>query len=353
MPAIYKTIKKPSFSVPNDSALKISDDEITASIEDLVKAKDDLKQEDIFSDEFVELTALTVMTWEMIYIRLWKSFMELHKLIGRTADDTLRHIYKTRKDTILNKDIEFLTEGFDPTLEPSNFKSLNLEHKDIEEMYKSIPATRRIKTSKGKYAERVSTVHKYLKMRDDMYLLTSAIVLKIRSILIETGEKLVDESIFFDKNDIFYFEHKELNNIINDEFYGNVPFTLNFRKWQNARYGALCLPYDIYEKDIERAEEVAQSQISKSEKEKVIPCMSFFNKDMSTEKFKCAKAFQLSAIKNMEGTEFVVTETATMFSHITEYCAVTDTPLYTGARFASLLLKGRKVKTSELELGYE
>lgn len=349
IPAIFKTIKKPSFKIPDDSALKISDEEIQSSINDIEEASGGIAQEDIFSDDFIELIALIVMTWEMIYIRLWKAFMEVSKILGKDMDETLKHIYMTRSDSILNRDIPQIMKSFDPASSVTSFKGLSIEHISPEAMLKSLPATRRLKTNKGKYLTAIKSAHEYLKMRDELHITTSNAVMKIRDVLIETGQKLKDESIFYEAEDIFFFEQKELNNIINDEFYGNVPFTLNFRKWQTSRFASLCLPYELYEKDVEKSEEIAHGQISKTMEEKSISCMSFFHKDVETEDFIVGRGIPLCDIKG-ETPDAIIAESATMFSFVTEFCAVKDIPLYTGARFANILLRNKKVSSTGVQL---
>ncbi len=74
----------------------------------------------------------------------------------------------------------------------------------------------------------------------------------------------------------FFFEVSEIKNIIGDEFYGNIPFTTNFRRWQNARFSALCLPFNLYEKDVEDAERIALTQIEKINEREAYTMLSSF-----------------------------------------------------------------------------
>ncbi len=345
-PSIFKSVKKPSLGVPNDADLKISDDEILESIKDITDSTAELTQEDIYSEEFIELVALTVMTWEMVYIRLWKSATAVHKLLSKDIDLTMQHIYKTRSDSILNESFEGLCTCFDPAVAGYDFSGLNITHTSIEDMYKTIPAAKRLTLKKTKYKEKIEDSHKYLRMRDDLFIALSMLTNKIRTLLLESGTQLNNEQMLHDKNDIFLFEVSEIKNIIGDEFYGNIPFTTNFRRWQNARFSALCLPFNLYEKDVEDAERIALTQIEKSTKEKLIPCLALFHKDTVTDNFTVRMNFGLNSLKDVVGKDIVVAESASLFSFIAEYCAVTDTPLYTGARFASLLVQNKILTTS-------
>jgi hypothetical protein len=347
VPSIFKSVKKPSLGIPNDADLKISDEEIQESIKDITDSTDKLASEDIYGDDFIELIALSVMTWEMVYIRLWKSFTSLHKLLSKDIDTTLIHIYKTRADSILNTSFDNLCTSFDPAVEEKAIDSLELDHISIEEMYKTLPAGKRITLGKNKYAERIEDAHKYLKIRDELFLAISKLTSKVRSLLLESGRQLNKDQILNDINDIFLFEIGEIKNILGDEFYGNVPFTTNFRRWQNARFSALCLPFNLYEKDVEDAERIALSQIDKSTKDKTIPCLSIFHKETSTDNYTVRMNYKLNNIPEAVGKEFVISESASLFSFITEYCATTDTPLYTGARFANLLTCNGIVRTSK------
>ncbi|PLX67156.1 MAG: hypothetical protein C0603_10895 [Denitrovibrio sp.] len=347
VPALFKSVKKPSIGVPNDADLKISDDEILESIKDIADSIADLKPEDVYSDEFIELIALTVMTWEMVYVRLWKSFTNLHKLISKDIDTTLTHIYKTRSNSILNIGFDKICTCFDPAIIEHKIESIGLKHLSIDYMYKTFPTSKRLTLSKSKYAERITEAHSYLKMRDDLYLAISAMTSKVRSLLLESGTQLHNDQMLSDKNDIFLFEVTEIRNIIGDEFYGNIPFTTNFRRWQNARFSALCLPFNLYEKDVVDAEKIALSQIDKSTKEKNLPCLSLFHKEITTSNFTTRMNFRLHDIKEAVGKDVVITESASLFSFITEYCATTETPLYTGARFANIMIQDKTITTTK------
>jgi len=351
--SIFKTIKKPSIGIPNDSDLQIGDEEILEAIRDIKESTSQIKPEDIYSESFIELIALSVMTWEMVFIRLWKSFTQVHKLIGKDIGDTLQHIYMTRSDSILNTDFESFQHFFDPAFAPSRVEGCNLSHTSMEDMYKSFPAGKRLTTNKGKYVERIANAHKYLHMRDELYIAISELTKTLRNILLSTGEQLIANSMITDVNDIFYLEMSEIKNIIGDEFYGNLPFTINFRKWQNSRFAAICLPYNIYEKDVENADSIASSQIEKSRSEKKIPAMSFFHKELSTKDYSASISYQLCDLKGLENKDAVIAESAGLFSFLTEYCAVKGKPLYTGARFANLLLQDQIITTAENSISFQ
>jgi len=352
-PVLFKTIKKPLFGIPNDSDLKISDEEVLDAVKEIETIISELTHDGVFGEQFTELAALTVMTWEMIYIRLWKSFTSFNKLLGKDFSEALLHIYKTRSDSILNADLENISENIDPVSKSTNIKSLDLQHYTTEEMFKTLGSAKRLTMNKSKYMQKLSECHTYLKMRDELYLSIMKLTNKLRGILLEYGQKMVDDSMLTNVDDIFYFEMREISNIINDEFYGNIPFTINFRKWQNARLKALCLPYNLYEKDVEQADEIAMKQINNAMTGKTLSCLSHFHKEMQTDNAAVERCCPLSKIGSLVNKDIIVTESASIFSFITEYCAVSEKPLYYGARFAELLLQGKTISTKENELTYE
>ncbi|PLX70537.1 MAG: hypothetical protein C0602_03225 [Denitrovibrio sp.] len=352
-PSIFKKVKKPFFGIPDDSDLKIKDSEITETLDDIKQSVKKLDSQDIHTDEFVELTALCVMAWEMVYIRLWTAFTSFHKLTGKKLNDTLTQIYQTRSDSILNKDIQAVHSCFDPAVAPCDIKSLGLEHLTPDEMFKTLPSSKRLTLSKSKYIEKLNKCHEYLRMRDELFLLCSSLTGKLRSILIETGESFVKDQMITNTNDIFFFELSEINKILQDDFFGNIPFTLNFRKWQNERFSALCLPNMLYEKDIVNAEEFASAQINKSITEKHLPCLDFNHKELATENYAASLAFRLSDLQNISDKDVLISESASLLSFTAEYAFASETPLYTGAKFAGLILKDKKISTKDNGICYE
>lgn len=346
IPAIYNKLEKPSFEIPKLSALKMSDEEIVQTMDELEADAVAMDQSVLLSEKFVEAIGLSVMTWEMIYICLWHSFAKIHKALGTDIDGTLRHVYKTCPAGILNNSGSIMPY-FDPAFAPVEMKSAEIETLPCEEMHKTLPASKRILLSKGRYAELMADFHKYISMRDRMYLIMSKTAESVRNILLKAAEKLLNDNIINEKNDIFFFEMKEINNIINDEFFGNIPFTLNFRRWQTARFGAMCLPNYLFEKDVRECMDIAEKQIEGSKEHKNIPCVSFFHRDTETNDYLCSSGVPPAETFMAKGRDAVITESASLFSHIMQYCAATDTPLYTGARFAPLLIKGQKIKTGK------
>lgn len=346
-PTLFRSVKKPVFGIPDDSDLKISDTEIEEAAQDVAKAIEELKPEDMFGENFLEMTALLTMTWEMVYIRLWKAFASFHKFLGKSIDDTLIHIYKTRGDSLLNLDIADVSADIDPASAHGDFKGLGLAHLSIDEMYKTLGSAKRLTTNKAKYTDKLEECHAYLKMRDDTYLSFMKLTAKLRGFLGDYGKKMVEDSMVTDASDIFNFELKEINNIINDSFYGNIPFTVNFRKWQGARFSAMCMPYNIYERDVQEASTIANQQIENSEKAGSITCLSYFYNNKADAEPAVRKSWNLLNIHEAADKNAVITEAGSMFSFITEYCAVTEKPLFSGARFADLLLKDKKISLSK------
>lgn len=344
LPSIYKTIKKPSLDTPKMSALRLAEGELANTIEDIERTAESLTESLLFDNEFFELPALSVMAFEIAAVGLWHTFTEFMKATGLEYEDALRHIYKTRKGCLLRHEGEVMPV-LDPAAEPVVLKPVTIEPVQPDDMYAKLPSVKRLLLSKGKYIALLSAAHKALEDADSVFLALSKLVLQVRRVLLETGNRLVENCILTDASDVFFFEHKELQNIIGDSFYGNVPFTLNFRRWQSARFASVCLPGYLYEKDVENYKEIAEKQITKSKTDKTIPCTSLFHRELETDNFICRHGFNLGNIKDAQDADAVVAESASLFSCITQYCAMSDKPLYTGARFAALLTKDKQIKT--------
>ncbi len=344
LPSIYKTIKKPSFDVPKVSSLHLADGELANTIEDIERTADDMTGNSLFSNEFFEIPALSVMAWEIAAIGIWHAFTEFMKSTGLGHEDAMRHIYKTRAGGLLRFEGAIMPV-LDPAAKPVVLKPLDIPCESSEATYAKLPSMKRLVLSKGKYSALLTVCHKALDDTDKVYLTLSKLIMKMRETLLETGRNLVENRVLTDENDIFFFEHKEIQNIVADSFYGNVPFTLNFRRWQSSRFASVCLPGYLYEKDVENYKDIAEKQIKKSETEKTIPCMAFFHKQLETDNFVCRHGFSITDIKDAQKADIVIAEGASLFSYIAQFCAATDKPLYTGARFAPLLTTGKKIKT--------
>lgn len=344
LPSIYKTIKKPSFDVPKISVLKLAEGELQNTIEDIERTEENMTESSLFSEEFLEIPALSVMAWEIAAIGTWHTFTDFIKSTGLDYEDAMRHIYKTRAGGLLRFNGEIMPV-LDPAVKPVVLEPLDIPLEPIEAMYAKLPSMKRLMLSKGRYSALLAACHTSLDDTDKVYLALSKLIMKIRGTLLETGKRLVENRVLTDENNIFFFEHKEIQNIIADSFYGNVPFTLNFRRWQSSRFASVCLPGYLYEKDVENYKDIAEKQMTKSETEKTIPCMAFFHRQLETDNFVCRHGFSIADIKDVQKADIVIAEGASLFSYIAQFCAAADKPLYTGARFAPLLTKGKKIKT--------
>lgn len=345
LPSVYKNLKKPTSDVPNLSVLNLKDEEITSALDDIKSSAASLTREEMLSDSFFELTALCVMAWEMSYLTMWQAFTEILKLTG-DAETAMKHAYKTRIGGLLTTDM-LVMPFLDPAYEPVRLCPLRFEAIPAEELYKSLTPSRRLLTSKAKYIEKLTKMHTALDRMDDTFTAVSSLVMKIREILIDTAKGMIEKSIIKDESDIFYLEYKEIKNIVNDEFYGNIPFTLNFRKWQNHRQGALCLPPYLYEKDVENLSTITEKQMDTSMSANSIPCMSYFHKLMKTDNYICRNSFGIGDIKVIANYDAVIAESASIFSYVAQFCTIMEKPLYTGARFSRLLTEGRTIETAE------
>jgi hypothetical protein len=346
----FLKLTKPVFDTPDDKDIKVSDSEIEEALKDISTAIDSLSAEDMFTEDFYELPALIAMAWEMVYIRLWKSFTIAHKMLGKSIDDTLRHIYKTRADSLLCFENRLHTKS-DPSCEASLIPPLCPERLSMDELYNSLPAMKKLSLSRVKYSGKISEAHKYLHMRDELYVLISSFVGKLKGFLTDYSAKMVSDNMLSNADDIFCFEVGELKNIMQDEYFGNIPFTVNFRKWQNERYKALCMPYYVYEKDIENSFDLSQRQIEKYLHSRQIPCISLFHREIQTSEYAAAQAFDLKRLSDIGECEAVIAESASFFSYAAEYCAVKEIPLYTGVRYAGILLNSG-IKTAKNSISF-
>jgi hypothetical protein len=344
----------PRFEVPKLSIFKINDNEISEAIEELSEFKNTLDKHLMFSGGFDEAPALAAMAAQMIQLMLWQTAAKLYSVLG-SFEEVLKFAFLTREKTILEA-LPPMPPYLDPAYPMFNRKiEKPFTRKTFEELFATLPFRKRLTLSKSKLQETVSKLHKYLDMRDSLIKTTFAISAELRETMLSFGQEMVDGKLLTTSEDVFWFDLEDLVSFYKNDYFGNIPITLWFKKWQNERSSAQIVPYDIYEKDIGDIADISQRFFAKH-LGNPSACVSYFAGNMEGSARRLSsyddQPDDIALVQNLspvmlsclDKSRAVVAETAPLFSYIMEYCVLTTTPLYSGVRFAPLLYDGMSLK---------
>ncbi|QAR31991.1 hypothetical protein EP073_00810 [Geovibrio thiophilus] len=350
-PWIYVKNTKSSFKHPNLKIFAINDEEITEGIED-IKSKE-ITKELLFSDDFSELLALCAMTMQLIQLKTWEAFTEAYSML-KDFETLLRFVYLTREKSLIDSSLDMppFLDPFYPPVKSVIHRSFKTA--DFDSLFAALPAAKRFLIGKDKLRRAVKSLHACLDLRDRAAEALFGVSAALSGLVLSFGSEMVEGRLIKSPMDAFAFDLTDLKNFYNDEYYGNIPVTLWFKKWQGERTAAQFVPYDIYEKDIADTASIVKKMLTKKQTE--IPCVSFGHKDY--EGVGCApvrigdRLTDIALVRNLspvmlsclDGCHAVVTDTAPLFAYLTEYCIRTETPLYSGVRFAGLIGNGKRIK---------
>lgn len=349
-PWIYVKNTRSSFKQPNLKIFAINDEEIKEGIED-IKSKE-INRELLFSDDFTEFLALCAMTMQLVQMKTWESLTEGFSML-KDFETLLRFAYLTRDKSLIDYPLE-MPPFLDPLYPPMKAEiNRSFKSADFDSLFAALPAAKRFLLSKDKLRRTVQTLHTCLDLRDSLTEALFSVSTSLHSLVLSFGSEMVDGRLIKNPMDAFAFDLTDLKNFYNDEYYGNIPVTLWFKKWQGERSAAQFVPYDIYEKDIADTASIVKKMLARKQTE--IACLSFGHNDYEGVGYApvrlddrltdiaLVRNFPPALLPMLDGCRAVVTDTAPLFSYLTEYCIRTETPLYAGVRFAGLY-SGRRIK---------
>ncbi|WP_162139886.1 hypothetical protein [Limisalsivibrio acetivorans] len=345
-PWVYLKKNKTNFHPPKLSFFGIKEDEVAETIDELKNMAGEISHQDIFEDEFTELLALTAMAFQMVQLKLWQGFTRMLSHTG-SMETAMRFAYKTRNASVLEESFK-AAPFIDPILEENEYPGISFERTGFDELFSEFSMAKRMRIKKKRMQVELDELQRYLGLRDEAFKAAYTLNHAVREALLIFGEELTEGRILKRREDVFLFDIEELNNFRKDEYYGNIPITLSFKKWQNGRCSSQLTPYEIYEKDLERSPEIMEAYLAKQTGE--FSPLSFFHRDMEADvpgEAAAVRTVPLPLMHTMTDKKCIIAETAPVFGHLAEYCTVTDTPLYTGIRPAEILLSGKRIRTEE------
>lgn len=353
LPWHYLKSNKHVFKVPNLKVFAIDDAEIAENLDELRQtATSKLTEDMITNGGLIEIFALFAMTAQLVQLKLWESSTKFLASLN-DIETMLKFVYLTREKSLLDEELN-MPPYLDPMYPPMKLSIAKPFLKaDFAELFAALPLTKRLLIGKQKLYEQLVDIHKCLDLKDDYTKSLFALVGNIHSLIMEKGNKMVEGRHIKMASDIFAFEMADMSRFLKNNFYGNVQSNLYSKniKWERSK--AQLMPYDIFERDIDNIAHISARVSAKIPKE--VPCLSFFHKDYTgqgkspvklndqLEDIALITNFSPVLLASLDKCKAVVTDTAPLFSYLTEYCTRTNTPLYTGVRFAGLFYKDRKI----------
>lgn len=353
-PWIYLKNTKNTLKKPNLKIFNISNKEIIDGLDELDSFTVD--KEMLLESGFNETLALSAMTMQLILLKTWAGFSEIYQQL-KNIETVLKFVFLTKDKSLLNEKLSmqpYLDPAYDVITSEIKKSFIN---EDFDTLFSSLPRSKRLFLSKDKLQKSIKELHYCLDLRDKAFKVIFNMSEKFRNAFLLIGQELVDGEVIKDKEDVFSFELTDLKCFYDDAYFDNIPITLWLKKWQNERFAAQVTPYDIYEKDITEISNIMSNYLLKEQKS--ISCISFGHKDYSgvgQAPLKIGdKLNDIALINNMspvllsslDNAKAVVTDTAPLFSYLTEYCIRTGTPLYSGVRFSGFMCNKKQLRLSK------
>ncbi|MEF3253953.1 MAG: hypothetical protein K6348_00070 [Deferribacterales bacterium] len=320
--------------------LDIKKTEIEEALNEIESTLINIDETFLLSNRLYEYISLQVMTAEMIQVHLLKYFTELYK-ITQELDLTLKMIFQTRNGSLFYNTFKF-PDYFDFDSEILEVKPIDFAPVKTDIFINQLPLVKKL-INKGKIIDILGNLHEYLDFRDRLFQSSIQSLLTLKKVIMAIGEKLKENMQIKNINDILSLEIDEINQILNNSFYGNIGFNIYFRKTQRERFKIQKTPPEIFEKDIPNSEEVSNKIVEKLKNSNFINCIILFYKD-DIKKLYPTYHPRLSNITNLDNYDGIIIENLPLFSHLMEYLVLTEKTICTGVRFPPEIVSNKIIK---------
>lgn len=353
-PSLYVKNKKRKFRDLDLDLLDIKIDEIDSYIDELKNSVKSVNFDNLHNGIFQEHLGLFAMLAEMIFLRFSRNFIKITKRI-KDLQLAAEMVYKTREVNLFEKlagrKLPKYFDAFSPYVDFP--EDMDFEKKSVNEMIKKAGFMNRVFNSNG-LAQEIKSVHKFLDKRDELLLVAIDYFRAVDNVLKKTGEELVEKRQIKRPEQISWLEMNEIKNIKQSDYYGNIPFSLYFKRVQHERYKAQFSPNLIYEKDIERIPVIFHDLIEKYSKKTEIVCRVLnpvdnkafiYDRRNANHDSEVAVFTRISFadIPRLKDVKYIVCDYAPVFSLLFEYACIMNKSLYAGTNGSEVFLMGKKI----------
>lgn len=370
--AIFRASYAPSLylkkqTVPeriNKSYFPVETDEITELLEDIKRTIPHISTTTIVEDSYVEYPIKLAICAEYVFIKLADGSARLRRYFPDFSG-MLSAVFRTRPDSIFFRGEPLTLPVYLDYASRTVQTAFSCEKPSdtIESAIKKIPFTKRFGAS-GKIRKIISEMHMTLDLRDEIYLVACSFIEKSNQVLKQLADFGIKKDRLKNPEEIYLFEHSEVRRIAFDSFFGDTAHTINFRRWLWDRYAAQVLPTEIYGRDLEQCPKISEQMITKALNLAEFSPLSLFAPETEIEAeataktgledykgyFIAASRLPLPLLERYKNAEAFILEEAPLFGFTAEYACLKGIPVYTGVRFAPLVLDGVKLKASKNKL---
>ncbi|MGB9732075.1 MULTISPECIES: hypothetical protein [Calditerrivibrio] len=331
----YRKIKKPDMKL-----LNLDFNEFLDIVKEIKETTDKFDEDFLLGNELNNFLSLYIMAVEMLNLYLMQYFLDL-LIITDNLDSTLKMIYQTRRNSIVNDNILNIYNFFDINAE---FKAIHLpkaEVKEITEHNKHLPKLKKLMYEK-KIINILQQIHHLLNIRDELFINSQKLLQQMKSSIDILSDELIKNMQIKQKEDIYFLELDEIKQIKDNNFYGNIAFNLYFRKAQFSRFQIQQTPTEIYEKDIDRVEEISKNLYEKAKNSNHFRTLTFFYKDHLSD-IAILKKPSLFYLDDFINKDAIITQNIPIFSLLMEFCTLHEKTVFTGIKMPDILLKDKKL----------
>jgi len=356
-PSLYMKNPKNKFKNLNLDLLDIKIDEIETYSRELRDSIQSVSFENLYNGTLSEHLALFAMLGQMIFFRLSSIFIKILKRV-KNVQRAAELIYKTRNSNLFEKlsgrSIPKYLDAFAPYAEFP--QGIAYGKKSIEELTAGMGFLKKAFHGEN-LSQTIKAAHRFLDKRDELIMTAIDYFKAVDKVLRIAGNELVDKRQIAKPEQLYWLELNEIKNIKKGDYYGNIPFSLYFKRVQHERYKAQFCPNLIYEKDINRIPDIFNGLISKYNNNIEISCRTLnpvkektfvYNGEDIPDSGGLAVFSRISIadIPKLKDTDWIICDYAPLFSLLFEYACITDKSLYTGLNGSEVFLRGKKVTLS-------
>ena len=348
----------------NKSYFPVEQEEITELLEDIKRTIPHITAATLVEDSFMDYPVKLAICAEYVFIKLSDGAAKLCKYFSGFSG-MLSAVFRTRENSLFFRKEPLnlpMSLDFSADSVPVTF-SCEKPQETIGDFIKKLPFSKRFGAS-GKIEKIITEMHILLDMRDEIYLAACSFVEKSKQALGQIADFGIKKGRLKNPDEIYLLEHSDVRRVYFDSFFGETARTISFHRWVADRYAAQVVPSEIYGQDLGRCPQIAEQMIDKALNIAEYSPLCLFTKKTDKEAIVTAKkelddykgymiaasSLPLSFLERYKNAEAFILENAPLFGFTAEYACLKNIPVYSGIRFAPLVLDGKRVKASKNKL---
>ncbi len=358
-PHLYIKAKEKHGSI-DKKYFPVEQDEINELVEALKASTNSIHVDNIVGEAYYDYPVQLMIIHEYLTVMLCSEFSKLISYF-ESIPLALEAIYKTRKNSMFTADETYrIPEFFDPACDVHevSFEKAERETKNISDYISKLSFGKRFGKA-SKIETVINNIHNFLDLRDSAFALTWKFIDKSKVALDKVGEIAIQRRKFVRSSDIYHFDHDEVKRLSYDTYYSETEQTIVSRRAKKYRYTAQVVVPEIYGRDFENTVELSEKMVIKAldateHKSLVLnkgEGMFVATNDLTladySDKFIAAEKLSVANLDKYKSAKGWILENVSLFSPIAEYAITNNIPLYSGVRFAGIVLDKKVVEIKD------